>query len=73
MFPNLRAEMTRENIKTTDIAELLHVSEKTARNYLNGKTKISWLDVLTIQTKLFPELEIGYLFNIKNTKESRRC
>ena len=73
MFPNLRAEMTRENIKTTDIAELLHVSEKTARNYLNGKTKISWLDVLTIQTKLFPELEIGYLFHIKNTKESMRC
>ena len=69
MFPNLRAEMSRKGLKIKDICEVLDVSEKTARNYLNGKTKISWCDVLIISSKLFPDLEIGYLFQIGiNTK-----
>ncbi|MGO5138334.1 helix-turn-helix domain-containing protein [Clostridium butyricum] len=69
MFPNLRAEMTRNKIRTKDIAEVLHVSEKTVRNYLSGRTKISWFDVLTVQAKLFPKLEVDYLFEIKREQK----
>lgn len=68
MFPNLRAEMTRKGLKTKDIAEILSVSEKTVRNYLTGRTKIPYLDVLKIRSKLFPNLEIGYLFAINTTE-----
>lgn len=70
MFPNLRAEMTRKNLKTKDICKVLNVSEKTARNYLTGRTKISWLDVLIIREKLFPELEVGYLFQMGIDKKN---
>ena len=64
MFPNLKAEMARHEIKVKDISKILCVSEKTIRNYLNGKTKISWLDVLKIQNSLFPDLKVSYLFAI---------
>lgn len=64
MFPNLKAEMARNGLKTKDICKVLGVSEKTVRNYFNGKTKISWFDVLTIQKELFPDLKVGYLFAI---------
>ena len=69
MFPNLRAEMARKQIRTLDIAHLLGVSEKTTRNYLNGKSKISWLDVLTIQKSFFPKLKVSYLFQICEKKK----
>ncbi|AJA42496.1 XRE family transcriptional regulator (endogenous virus) [Clostridium phage phiCT453A] len=68
MFPNLKAEMARSGIRVNDISKMLGVSEKTARNYLSGRTKISWLDVLTIQAKLFPDLKVGYLFAIDTKK-----
>lgn len=70
MFSNLRAEMARKGIKSTDVSEILGVSEKTARNYIDGKTKIGWVDVVNIQKKLFPECKISYLFNI-DAKENK--
>lgn len=72
MFPNLRAEMTRNGIKVEDIASVLGISEKTARNYLSGRTKISWLDVLAIKEELFPELELEYLFKIVHQDDEKR-
>lgn len=64
MFPNLKAEMARRNISINEISNVLGVSEKTVRNYLNGKSKISWFDVIKIQNSFFPELKVGYLFDI---------
>jgi predicted transcriptional regulator len=64
MFKNLAAEMARHGLAVKDICDCLGVSEKTARNYLNGATKISWFDVLKIRNTLFSNLEISYLFAI---------
>lgn len=64
MFPNLKAEMARHNIKNDKLCEILGVSEKTVRNYLNGKTQISWFNVLKIQKTLFPDCKLSYLFSI---------
>jgi len=69
MFPNLRAEMARNNIKITDIAGLLNVSEKTVRNYINGKTNISWFDSLKIKNTLFPKASLEYLFATEEKTE----
>ncbi len=72
MFPNLKAEMARKNIKNDRICEILGVSEKTVRNYLNGKTKIAWLDVLKIQNELFPGCKIEYLFRLEKINISKK-
>lgn len=64
MFKNLAAEMARNDITVNDISQCLEVSEKTARNYLKGISKISWLDVLKIRDTLFPSYEVSYLFKI---------
>ena len=66
MFNNLLAEMVRNKISKRDIATCLEVSEKTARNYLNGSTKISWNDTLKIKNTYFPNLSLEYLFEIKD-------
>ncbi|MBY0756946.1 helix-turn-helix domain-containing protein [Clostridium sardiniense] len=69
MFKNLKAEMVRYDISVSQIAETLNVSERTAKNYINGTTKISWLDVLKIQKVLFPEQRVAYLFEIDNIEK----
>lgn len=73
MFRNLLAEMSRSRITRHDIAACLGVSEKTARNYINGISKISWFDTLKIRNTFFPDLSLEYLFEtnaIKNKKIS---
>jgi len=72
MFPNLRAEMARNAISVNDISHMLNVSEKTVRNYISGRTKISWIDVLMIQSKLFPDLKVGYLFAIDIEQKGKK-
>lgn len=62
MFRNLLAEMSRQGITRRDIAACLGVSEKTARSYINGTSKISWQDTLKIRRTFFPNLDIEYLF-----------
>lgn len=64
MFYNLLAEMARHRPRITklNIAECLEISEKTARNYLKGTSKIPWSDALKIKNTYFSELEMEYLF-----------
>lgn len=64
MFFNLLIEMNRHHGKVTkrDLAGCLQVSERTIAKYLNGASKISWLDALKIKYTYFPDLEIDYLF-----------
>lgn len=69
MFYNLFAEMARNEIKKNDIANCLNVSEKTARNYLNGTSKISWSDALKIKHTFFSDLDIEYLFAIEKSSK----
>jgi predicted transcriptional regulator len=66
MFHNLAAEMARKKISVKDIAGCLDVSERTVKNYLNGKTKIPWESVLKIQGFYFSGLEVGYLFAMED-------
>lgn len=70
MFYNLLAEMIRHKPRVTrsDIASCLGVSEKTARNYLNGASKITWSDALKIRNTYFPNLDIEYLFETDEKK-----
>ncbi|HHX63135.1 MAG TPA: hypothetical protein GX707_20855 [Epulopiscium sp.] len=62
MFPNLRAEMARKNIKNTDIAKELTVTYDSISNKNRGKTEYSLSEVLKIRNVFFPGMSLDYLF-----------
>ena len=59
---NLMAEMTRNNVRISDIQNLLGCTEKTVRNKLNGKTEFSVNEAMRIRDTYFPGLRVEYLF-----------
>lgn len=63
MLNNLRAEMTRHGISASDIANLLGITENTARNKISGRTKFSVDEALKVNYDLFPDNDLSYLFS----------
>lgn len=70
MFPNLKAEMARKNIKPIDISKLLKVTYDTAINKLSGKTEFTRAEIFKIRKELFPDLTLEYLFESSEEKEA---
>ena len=66
MFPNLRAEMARNNIKAARLAELLEISYDSIINKLNGKTDFTRSEIFKIRDNYFPNLKLEYLFDTEN-------
>lgn len=65
MFPNLKAEMARNNIKATNITEALGISYDSVINKMNGKTDFTRVEIFKIKKQFFPDLELEYLFETK--------
>lgn len=65
MFPNLDAEMARENKKQTDVAMILGISESTVSDKMNGKTDFKLKECKKIIFNFFPGFSIDYLFATK--------
>lgn len=61
-YPNLKAEMARDNIGIKDLMEVTGKSRPAVSNNLNGRGKFSVEDSLKIRNNLFPKLSIDYLF-----------
>ena len=61
MFSNLRAELTRHNIKSKDLAVALGVSEKTVSNKLYGRSEFTLSEINAI-SNLLPDCVLSYLF-----------
>jgi hypothetical protein len=68
MYPNLRAEMARYNIKTIDIVKVLNISPKSVRNKMSGKTPFTIPEAITLRNKLFPGMSLDFLFAEKINK-----
>lgn len=69
-FPNLDAEMARNNIKRTDVAkELFNGRSATVSDKLNGRYPLLLEEALEIRNHYFPNLELGYLFEVKDTEK----
>ena len=66
MYPNLRAEMARYNIKAASLAELLEISYDSVINKLNGKTDFTRSEIFKIRDNCFPNLKLEYLFDTEN-------
>ncbi len=62
MLNNLRAEMVRRNISAKDIAKVLGIGDRAARDRLAGRVQFSIDEALAVRNNFFPELDIDYLF-----------
>lgn len=62
MFNNLRAEMARANISISDIAKVIHKTERSTRDKINGKAGFTWSEIIAIRDAFFPGMSIEYLF-----------
>lgn len=62
-YPNLEAEMKRNNLNRSDIAKVLGVHVSGVYRMLRGERKISVSQAKTIRDSLFPNLKLDYLFD----------
>lgn len=63
IFPNLKAEMSRNGLTVADLASSWSTTERTTRNRLNGYTDITFAQCLALRDSLFPDMTIDYLFD----------
>lgn len=64
MFPNINAEMARNNMTNSRLAEKLNVSEKTISNWKSGKTEIPASKLLAM-SQIFG-VTTDYLLGVKS-------
>lgn len=62
MLKNLKAEMTRRDVKAKQIAEALDVRLATVYDKLNGKYPFTFTEAVIIKKSFFPDEDIEYLF-----------
>ena len=68
MFPNLNAELARENLGANNIAQVIGKDLRTAKNKLNGTTEFTLMEIFAIRDNLFPKLGLEYLFRRSTEK-----
>jgi len=62
MLNNLIAEMARKHINRSELAKLIGKSYNQTRARINGNSSFTIDEAILIQEKLFPDLDIKYLF-----------
>lgn len=62
MFPNLRAEITRLNLKMADVADAIGLSETHFSLKMNGKYSFTLKEAFAIKKFLGTKLSIDELF-----------
>ena len=62
-FDNLRAEMARKNICIQDMARICAYNRDTLSRKLSKKSPINLDEAFDIQSKMFPDLDVRYLFD----------
>ncbi len=66
MYPNLEAELARNNITQINVSEVLNIRTSTTSDKMNGKTDFKLRECKKIKTTYFPNLGIEYLFATKD-------
>ena len=64
MYPNLKAEMARNNIEIKMIMDATGKSRAAVSNNLNGRGSFSIDEAIKIRNTLFPTISIDYLFSL---------
>lgn len=61
-YLNLKAEMARYSVSTSDISASLGISEKSVRNKISGISEFTWSQAKQIQQRFFKGFNKDYLF-----------
>ena len=71
MFENLKAELTRKNMKYKDLAEKADINIVTLRQKINGKSEFNLSEILKIIQVFHNNFSFEYLFgeNITTKKD----
>lgn len=62
-FDNLRAEMARKSIGIQDMAKICGYNRDTLSRKLSKKSPINLDEAFDIQSKVFPDMDVRYLFD----------
>lgn len=62
-YPNLKAEMARIGVDTSDVAKAAGVSSRTVRNWLVAIGRPDVEQAKKIKQELFPSCTVDYLFD----------
>lgn len=68
MYPNLNAEMKRENKFHTDLATLLNLNISSVSDKMTGKRDFKLKECKKIRDYFFPKMTIDYLFSLEKQK-----
>ena len=66
MFPNLTAEMARNNLSIKSMATILNMNYDTLRNKLCSKSEFTRAEMFAIKKAFFPDFSIEYLFRYRH-------
>ena len=66
MYPNLKAEMARNNILIEKLMEVTGKSRSGVSNNLNGKGAFTVDEAIKIRNSIFPSMTIDYLFSLSD-------
>lgn len=72
MYPNLIAELKRDNRKYEDIAILLEVRIATVNDKMLGKSDFKLKELKKIRNSWFPNCSLDYLATTKEEYESQK-
>ena len=70
MYPNLEAEMARNKITQSKIAEILGITPTTLSFKLSGKSSLSLKECVKIKQAIFPDKTLDYLFQTDEEKKT---
>lgn len=62
MFPNLKAEMVRNNITSLDLAKATRRTTRSINDKIAGRSEFTLNEALSIRNDIFPGMTVEYLF-----------
>ena len=62
MYRNLKAELARNDLTLADVAKVLGVKTSTMSMKMNKPNRLKFEEARKIQSTLFPNLSMSYLF-----------
>lgn len=71
MLSNLRAEMARANVSTSDIAAFSGKSCRTISDRLRGIGQFPIQDAIRVKNAFFPGMDLEYLFAVSEAPPER--
>lgn len=71
-YINLKKEMRRQNIVQWEIAKVLGLNEILVAKKINAQLSFTLEEAEKIRSKLFPDTELTYLFQVKSRFNSQQ-